>query len=301
MASKSNKTTEQESVKQEVKTNVKAKVKPFSLPSKKVLVRFVKRQTGYITNPKHVAYGGKLEGAIDTLEAKMRKDGKFYQVLTEVEQSFLEKKMFMNEGDMSIYKKDDNFWSTVKIRLGKEGTTLDLSTPEDYIKYKTLLAYDDLVSPSITETSFKKTYKYEIVSASDEDELLKKTINYSRKAYKLLDEIEESKEQLSGILRILTGRRVSTESNHDWLIAKVGEELERNPKRFVEILNDADYKIKLLIERAIDSNKVIKNRGLYKTIDGIELCGAGEVPSLDNAVDFLNDPKNQDIKLMLKG
>ena len=38
-----------------------SKAKKFSLPNRKVTVRYVKRQTGYITNPCHVAFGGKLE------------------------------------------------------------------------------------------------------------------------------------------------------------------------------------------------------------------------------------------------
>jgi len=135
----------------------------------------------------------------------------------------------------------------------------------------------------------------------DEDNALKRSIDYDRKAYKLLEEIESSKEQLAGILRIMTGKRISTESDHDWLVAKVGEELKKNPKRFVEILSDEDYKVKLLIEKAIDAGKVIKSKGLYRTAEGIELCEEGQVPTLDNAVAFLNDPKNQDIKLLIKG
>jgi len=57
----------------------------------------------------------------------------------------------------------------------------------------------------------------------------------------------------------------------------------------------------LLIEKAIDAGKVIKSKGLYRTAEGIELCEEGQVPTLDNAVAFLNDPKNQDIKLLIKG
>ena len=285
----------------QVKEVKAAAPKKFTLPNKKVLVRYVKRQSGYITNPKHVAYGGKLEGAVDNIPAKMSKTGKFVNVLTDIEQEYLENVLGRDKGSMSVYRSEDNFWDTINVRLTKEGITLDLSDPEDYIKYKILLSYDDLISPSITETAFKLTYRYELVSQTDEDELMKKSVDYDRQAYRLLDKIESSKEQLAGLLRVMTGKRVSTESDHDWLVGKVGEELKKNPKRFVEILKDPDYQMKLLIEKAIDNHKIVKMRGLYKTADGIELCEAGQVPTLDNAVAFLNDPKNQDIKLMLKG
>ena len=274
--------------------------KSFSLPDKKVTVRFVKRQTGNITNKNHIAYGGKLEGAFDVLPAKMRRDGKYERFLTEIEQEELEKLLGRDSGSLSTHKKVDNFWDDISITLGKEGLILDLSDPWDYIKYKVLLAYDDMISPSITETSFKRTYRYELVTVDDVRDKLKKDVNYDIKAYDLLSEIKDSKEQLVGILRMVTNKKYSTETDHDFLVAKVAQAIKEDSKRFVEILEDPDYQIKLLIEKAIDNGKAVRERGLYRTIDGIELCEEGLTPTLDNAIDFLQLKKNQDIKLLLK-
>jgi len=286
--------------KKETETVSTVKKQAFKLPDIKVNVRFVKRQTGYINNPRHVAYGGKLEGACDHLPAKQSRSGKYVTVLNEVEQRYLEKLLAIKEDGLSIHKTTDNFWDDINIMLCKEGTVMDLSDPYDYINYKVLLTYTDLISPSITETLNKRTYKFEIVTANDENLKLQKHIDYKRKAYKLLEEIESSREQLAGILRIMTGKPVSTESNHDWLITQVGKEIDSDAKRFVEILEDDDYQIKLLIEKAIDEKKIYKERGLYKTSDGLELCYEGQIATLDNAVMFLKDSKNQDIKLLIK-
>jgi len=110
-----------------------SKAKKFSLPNRKVTVRYVKRQTGYITNPRHVAYGGKLEGSVDSLRPRMSSNGKYVPVLTEPEQTFLEKALAMEPGDLSVYKSEDNFWDDIVVNLGKDSTVLDLSEPYDYI------------------------------------------------------------------------------------------------------------------------------------------------------------------------
>ena len=274
--------------------------KSFELPDKKVTVRYIKRQKGNITNKNHIAYGGKLEGATDDFPLKMRRDGKYEQVLTDTEQEYLENVLGREKGSLSTHLKKNNFWDDQHVLLEKEGIVLDLNDPWDYIKYKILLTYDDTISPSITETAFKKTYKYELVTMSDIQDKLKKDVNYDIKAYDLLSTIKDSKEQLVGILRMTTNKRFSTETDHDFLVAKVAQTIKEDSKRFVEIMEDPDYQIKLLIEKGIDAGKITRTRGKYTTSDGIELCEEGLTPTLDNAIEFLKLKKNQDIKLLLK-
>ena len=56
---------------------------------------------------------------------------------------------------LSVHKKVDNFWDDSndvgisKVRLTKQDTILDLTSPEDYIKYKILLANKDFIAPSL--------------------------------------------------------------------------------------------------------------------------------------------------------
>ena len=274
--------------------------KSFDLPDKKVTVRYVKKQRGNITNKNHIAYGGKLEGSVDLFPLKMRRDGKYERVLTDIEQSYLEDVLGREKGSLSTHLKKNNFWDDQVVLLEKEGVTLQLDDPWDYIKYKILLTYDDVISPSITETSFKKTYRYELVTVADVREQLKKDVNYDIKAYDMLSEMKESREQLVGILRMTTNKKFSTETDHDFLVTKVAQAIKEDAKRFVEIIEDPDYQIKLLIEKGIDGGKIVRERGKYRTSDGIELCDDGMVPTLDNAIDFLKLKKNQDIKLLLK-
>jgi hypothetical protein len=271
----------------------------FVLPNESVLVRYVKVQTGFITNPNHVAYGGKLEGAIDTLPAKQSRKGGYLNVLTKEEETSLEDIMSVNSGYLSIHKPEDNFWDKISITLTKEGLILDLSNPMEYINYKVLLTYDDYISPSIMETQFKRSYRYEMVRTRDIDAKDKKEINYDIKAYKLFGKMEDSNEQLAGVIRVLSGRSVAA-TNNDWLVKEVGKLIKTNSKRFVEIVTDPDYETKLFIEKAISKKQIVRNRGKYTSKDGVDLCEDGEVPTLINSIRFLQHIKNQEMKLAIE-
>ena len=67
---------------------------------------------------------------------------------------------------MSMYKKENNFWSDAypnginSVTLHKQDNYFDLSNPVDYIKYKILLANKNLIAPSlqVLEDRPKATY-----------------------------------------------------------------------------------------------------------------------------------------------
>lgn len=271
----------------------------FMLPDEHVEVKYVKRQTGFVTNEGHVAFGGKLEGTSVVLPAKNNRDGKYAQALSPKEQKGLEQLMGVDHNYLSIHKPLNNYWDTIKINLPKEGIFLNLNNPYDFIKYKVLLTYVDYISPSILDTHTKRSYKYEIVRASDQQNKNKSTVNYAIEAYKQFGKIEDSREQLAGVLRVMSGKSASTK-DHDWLISEVGKLVADSPKRFVEVLTDPNYKIKLFIEKAISKKAISRMRGKYSTKDGIELCEEGEQPTLVNAIKFLKAIKNQEIKLAIE-
>jgi hypothetical protein len=65
-------------------------------------------------------------------------------------------------------------------------------------------------------------------------------------------------------------------------------------------MSDENIETKYFLKQAIDAKAVVEAKGIYKTIDGIELCYDGAIATLDNAIAFINDIKNQDIKLLIK-
>ena len=116
------------------------------LKNEKIIVRFIPRQRGMVNDPKHVAYGGMMENAKRVFTVPLLRSGAFVDVLNKDEKAFLEYTLGLEDNAMSVYNRNNNFWSTAnergvsKVELHKSDNYLDLSNPIDYIKYKILLA-----------------------------------------------------------------------------------------------------------------------------------------------------------------
>ncbi len=280
------------------------------LRNEKVCVRYVPRQSHMVTDPKHILYGGMAEDAVKTFVVPKLTSGTFVNVLTKSEMEFLEDYLGMDKGSLSVYKKQDNFWSDAnpqginKVKLRKQDNYLDLSLPEDYIRYKILLANKDYIAPSqqVLEDRPKATYQYVIISGNEQVSTAKRNMDITRECYMEFGKIEDDIETLMTIVELLDGRSVSPNTSKDFLHTNIDKFIQSNPKMFLKVVKDTTLPTKVLIRRSINAGNIIK-RGdyLYLKKDGKPLCGDNEEPVLSVAVKFLNNPRNQDIKLGLEG
>ena len=280
------------------------------LRNEKVCVRYVPRQSHMVTDPKHILYGGMAEDAVKTFVVPKLTSGTFVNVLTKSEMEFLEDYLGMDKGSLSVYKKQDNFWSDAnpqginKVKLRKQDNYLDLSLPEDYIRYKILLANKDYIAPSqqVLEDRPKATYQYVIISGNEQVSTAKRNMDITRECYMEFGKIEDDIETLMTIIELLDGRSVSPNTSKDFLHTNIDKFIQSNPKMFLKVVKDSTLPTKVLIRRSINAGNIIK-RGdyLYLKKDGKPLCGDNEEPVLSVAVKFLNNPRNQDIKLGLEG
>ncbi len=125
------------------------------LRNERVIVRHINKPTNLVSNPKHVLYGGMAENASRTYTVPRLSSGGFVNVLTNDEKAFLEAELQLEFNALSVHRKQDNFWDDSndrgisRVRLLKQDTILDLSNPEDYIRYKILLANKDYIAPSL--------------------------------------------------------------------------------------------------------------------------------------------------------
>ena len=111
------------------------------LINKKIQVKFIPRNYMGITNSKHVLFGGMSENSVLILTVPvLESTGSYKNILTKEEKDFLEDYLGLEFNALSIYKKVDNYWDNFSIRLTKQGITLNLLDPNDYIKYKVLRA-----------------------------------------------------------------------------------------------------------------------------------------------------------------
>ena len=261
------------------------------------------KESGIVRDPKHILYGGMAEGAVKWFTVPKLSSGMFVNVLTDKEKSFLEDIMGLEFNALSIYKKVDNFWENAMVRLTKGDNFLNLSDPDDYIKYKILLANKAYIAPSLQELQDypKATYQFVIIQEGEEVKNAKKDMNFTMQSYMEFGKIQDDTLILRTIIETIDGRPTSKNSKLEFLQEKVNNLIKADAKLFLRVATDPLLPTKGLIKKAIEEG-VISNRGgmLYLKSDGTPLCGDNEEPTLNMAAKYLNLPKNQDLKFSIE-
>lgn len=280
------------------------------LKNERIIVRHVPKLTGmWGNNPKHVLSGGMAEGVVRTFVVPRLSSGMFVNVLTDKEKAFLEEIMGLEYNALSIYKKVDNFWDDSnenginKVRLTKQDNYFNLSDPEDYIRYKILLANKDYIAPSLQalQDTPKATYQFVIISEGEETKVAKNNMSTTMMCYKEFGKIEDDIDTLRVIVETIDGRPTSQTAKLEFLQTKVNSLIQADSKIFLKVITDPMLSTKVLIKRAIEAG-LISNRGnyLYLRKDNTPLCEANEEPTLNVAAKYLNSPKHQEVKFALE-
>lgn len=184
------------------------------LRNERICVKHIPKQSGMITNHKHVLYGGMAETAKRTFTVPLLKSGAFADVLTKKEKDFLEHILGLEANAMSVYKTNNNFWSTAnengisQVTLHKQDNFLDLSDPTDYIKYKILLANKNHIAPSLSalQDQPKATYEFVIISETEKSKVANARMSAKKQCYKELGKIEDDINTLRLIIETIDGR-----------------------------------------------------------------------------------------------
>lgn len=279
-------------------------VVPSCLRNERIIVRHIPKETGMVSDPKHVLYGGMADDAVKYFTVPiLASTGTYVNVLTNAEKEFLENVMGLPKNALSIYSKVDNFWENYMVRLIKGDNILDLSIPDDYIKYKVLLANKDFVAPSISVLNDmpKVTYTYVIIAENEEAKEENRNLSATMEAYVKLGEILEDKDTLKFVVETLDGRPLSRDTKLVYIKGQAYKLVQANPKLFLQVCNDPLLKTKVLISKCINYG-VIAKRGdyLYIAQNNTPLCENGEEPIFSVAAKFLNSPKHQDIKFSIE-
>lgn len=279
------------------------------LRNERVIVRHIPKEGGMITNPKHILFGGMAENAIRTFVVPRLSSGMFVNVLTDSEKTYLEEVMGLEYNALSVYKKENNFWDDSndsgisKVRLTKLDNYLNLADPEDYIRYKILLANKDYIAPSleVLQDSPKATYQFVIISEGDETRMAKDNMSSTMKCYKEYGKVENDVDTLRVLIETIDGRPTSPGSQLEFLQAKINNLIQADSKLFLRVITDPLLSTKVLIKKSIEAG-LISNKGnfLYLRSDNSPLCELNEEPTINIAAKYLNSPKHQDIKFALE-
>lgn len=279
------------------------------LRNERVIVRYVPKSNSLITNPKHILYGGMAEGSKKTFVVPRLTSGTFVNVLTKAEKAFLEEYMGLEYNALSVFNKNNNFWDDSNdegissVTLKKEDNYLNLSDPEDYIRYKILLANKDYIAPSLQELQDrpKASYQFVIISTGDETKMAKKNMSATMQCYKEFGKIEDNTDILRLVIETIESKPLASNTKLDFLQTKANDLIQADSKLFLKVITDPMLATKVLIRKSIDNGSIVRRGNYYYLKNGnVPLCETNEEPTLNIAAKFLNLPKNQEIKFSLE-
>ena len=234
--------------------------------------------------------------------------GVYVNVLTKNEKTFLEQAMGLEYNALSIHKKENNFWDDSnpnginRVRLTKQDTYLDLSNPEDYIKYKILLANKDFIAPSLQamQDMPRASYQFVLIREGEEAKQTKQALSVMAQCYKEFGKVENDASVLRLVVETLESKPLAAATKLEFLQAKIYDLIQADSKTFLKVITDPMLSTKVLIRTAIDAGEIIK-RGNYHYLkaDNTPLCESGEEPTFSVAAKFLNNPRHQETKFAL--
>ena len=280
------------------------------LRNERILVKFLPQETSMVHNKNHVLYGGMADSATKSFVVpRLASTGMFKDVLTNNEKRFLEQAMGLEDNALSVYKKKDNFWDDSnnegigKVILHKKGNYLDLSIPEDYIKYKILLANKDKICPSLQELEErpKATYQFVIISENDEMHRNLSNMDATMQCYEEYGSVRSDKDILRTIVELVEKKPTSIHAKLDSLQGKCNELIQKDPRKFLSVIKDELLPAKVLIKKCLEAGIIsMKNHLYYLQENGAPLCELGENSTLNNAAKYITNIKRSELKYTLE-
>lgn len=274
------------------------------LRNERIIVRHVPKEGGLVTNPKHILYGGMAENAVRYFTVPvLESSGAYKNVLTDDEKAFLEEVMGLEYNALSVYKKENNYWSNYQVRLTKQDNFLDLSVPDDYIKYKVLKANSNFIADSLEtlQDKPKATYQFVMIREGEEESNESEKLSATMKCYMEYGKIKDDKDTLKCIIELIDGRPIAANSKIELLQGKINNLIQADSKLFLKIITDPLLSTKVLINKAIEAGIISKRGDQYYLISSNSpLCGNNEDPTFNVAARYLNLPKNQELKLSIE-
>ena len=271
----------------------------FKLPGGKVKIKFIKRKQGMAANVKdnHIISGGMLEGSYRKFPVPMLRNGGLKNILTEDEKIFFENKVYDGQS-LSMYSK---FWDNFYVTLEKLDTQLDLSIPDDYIRYKLLLGWDKVIAPSLKVFKNAPTaqYQFYLEREGEEEVMQAKTLSHTKLAWKNFNKIEDNVDVLAAVIFLMTGKISSQTSKLAYLNTQVEQLVDSRAEKFNNLIADAQFESQVLVANAERAGVIKKVKGAYETEDGLPLTEVGQPATVKNVVAFLNEPKNNEVKELI--
>lgn len=226
----------------------------------------------------------KYKNCYDYIGTYWTRAGNIHTGLSEEDARRLEKVMGYEEGYLAP---TSSFWKTYSVRLGAKDTFLHTEKPEDELAYLFLKNHKRVATGL---SNIRPQHDYVLVNTDAEAEAANKLNKIKREAFAEFNKM--SLEEMRKCLRIY-GHKSDNISN-ELVESKLFELIEKDPRKFFLLWIDNKNKdIQYILETAISKNVIRKSKNVYYY--GTDVIGRSQ----DDAISFLNEKANQDIKMAI--
>lgn len=221
----------------------------------------------------------------DTVVARQDRSG-YITGLTKEEEKELEEAIFLAPGTLSRFSE---YWQDYAVFLTEKGLMLDTESPKDLIDYKLLLMSEKVANSVNEQVHFPKA-RYVIYDILEDAKKENEFNKIKKKAFAEFNKL--SIPEMKNILKLFGN---SVDNSTDEIVENTLMNIvETKPSEFLKTANVEDFSIRLLIEELLHKNILRKVGTRYEY--GQDVLGH----TLDKAIEFLKDPLNQELVIVLK-
>ncbi len=226
----------------------------------------------------------KYKNCYDYIAPYWTRSGNKYTGLTDEDAKRLEREIGYPDGHLSPFS---DFWNTFAIKLTTKETILHTERPYDELQYLFLKGHKRVANGL---NNVKPNNDYILINKDSEAEESNRLNKIKRQA--IIEFNKLSVEDMRKALRLYSYK--SDAMSNELVESKLFELVEKDPNKFFLIwVNNKTKNTQFIIEAAIAKNVMRKSRNVYYY--GTDIIGS----SLEDAIAYLDDKKNQDIRLVI--
>lgn len=209
--------------------------------------------------------------------------GILYTGLSEEDEKYFGEKLQKN------LSKESPFWDDFKVIIKPKGLTLELTNTLQHLQYK-FLQNHYRIAQSLTDPNIGNK-DYYIVDDNKEAELVNNKAQLKIKANGLFSKL--STENKKDILKLYPNYTNMDNVSTSIIDAKLYEELEKNPAKFIIHAEDKKRDLKVMLKDLLSAELLRKNKSSYYY--GEDFLGHDE----ESTLEYLEHPDRQGLKIDL--
>ena len=226
--------------------------------------------------------------SVTTIGCELGKTG-YKTGLTPDEERKFELELGLVKGTL---QRNSNWWGNLSIRIfNDKDTNIDCEGAMGEIKKKILFESTKILNSPSEKNKWPKA-EFMIIDPEAEAVYEEKQLDFEIEALELFSELSISEKR--GVLKLYKHTAGVDTMSEKVIKTELAKELKKNPKEFVRIVSDKNLKTKVLVADLVEY-KIIHKTGNYYT-NGDDPIGN----STEEVVAYLNDIKNQSIKIALE-